>query len=620
MSKGENDVKTSASANSKKLALVLMAAAFMLCGTYIVAVGAESTDAVIHDGDIGIHDGDTGIIHTTWNSGNCVVTYDSQWMQKDSAGLVQIGDGILKVSGNGPMEDYHHVDHTDCSTTPWIDRAAWASPYYGCNKLIIEEGVTHIGSFAFFCLRFSEVVLPSTLTSIGNSAFERTELKSIVIPDTVTKMGDGIFKDCTQLTSVKLPNGIKELGLDVFYGAPIPEIELPSSIRALNGTFANSGIKSIVIPDGVTKIASRTFSRCSDLKTVVLPDSVTAIEEWSFDGSGITEIKLDNIKSIGNGAFKECESLKCVILPEGLESLGSSAFENCTSLEYAYIPDNFKEIPGCLFRECKSLKTIVLPASIESIEGHAFAGTPLEYVNIPDSVKSIGACAFSSNSLTSVVIPASVKSIDTMAFTSETLKYISIEGTDVDLGFFTFLCANLETFNAPAINDPQIASKYMGSFTSMIFYESDKTTKVEPVTAGAIGGYTWTSIGAPEKGSVYKIPDPKPETLTYTWMNYDGTILQKTTGVPLNEWPSYEGEDPVNKFGLTFCGWNSVEDRYGNVFLLATYQVGDVTDVGGDDGMGGEDDSPDDDTPKMIATVIVLAVTAIFIAAVERKG
>ena len=463
-------------------------------------------------------------------------------------------------------------------------------------------------------------MLPSTLTSIGDSAFERTELKSIVIPDTVTKMGDGIFKDCTQLTSVKLPNGIKELGLEVFYGAPIPEIELPSSIRALNGTFENSGIKSIVIPDGVTKIASRTFSRCSDLKTVVLPDSVTAIEEWSFDSSGITEIKLDNIKSIGNGAFKGCESLKCVILPEGLKSLGSSAFEKCTSLEYAYIPDNFKEIPGSLFSECKSLKTIVLPASIESIEGHAFSGTPLEYVNIPDSVKSIGACAFSTNSLTSVVIPASVKSIDTMAFTSETLKYISFEGTDVDLGFFTFLCANLETFNAPAINDPEIASKYMGSFTSMMFYESDKTTKVEPVTAGAIGGYTWTSIGAPEKGSVYKIPDPKPETLTYTWMNYDGTILQKTTGVPLNEWPSYEGEDPVNKFGLTFCGWNSVEDRYGNVFLLATYQVGDVTDVGGDDGMDGEDNSPADDTPKTIATVIVLAVTAIFIAAVARKG
>ena len=60
MSKGETDVKTSASANSKKLALVLMAAAFILCGAYIVAVGAESTDAVIHDGD-------TGIIHTTWN-------------------------------------------------------------------------------------------------------------------------------------------------------------------------------------------------------------------------------------------------------------------------------------------------------------------------------------------------------------------------------------------------------------------------------------------------------------------------------------------------------------------------------------------------------------------------
>jgi len=187
------------SANSKNLALVLMAVAFMLFGVCIAAIGTESMDATIRDGD-------TEYIHTTWNSGDCVVTYDSQWVQRDSEGLMQYGDGILRVNGNGRMGDYYYVEHTACTTTPWTDTIGWQSPFFGCNKLIIEEGVTHIGSCAFFSLKFSEVVVPSTVTSIGDNAFERTGLTSIVIPDTVTKMGNEVFKDCTNLTSVKLPN------------------------------------------------------------------------------------------------------------------------------------------------------------------------------------------------------------------------------------------------------------------------------------------------------------------------------------------------------------------------------------------------------------------------------
>ena len=575
MNKAEYDGKMFISANSKKLALALLAAAFMLCGSYIVAVGTESADAIVMKGD-------TGEIHQSWNSGDCVVTYDSHWIQ-DKQGLVQYGDGILKVSGHGRMGDYFHVDHSDCTTAPWDDRIRWQSPYFGCNKLIIEEGVTHIGSCAFYTFGYTEVVIPSTVTSIGDNAFERSDLKSIVIPDTVTKMGDEVFKDCTKLTSVKLPNGIKELGKSMFVEAPIKNIEIPASVQSMNGTFQFSGIESVIIPEGVREIGDKTFWCCKNLKKVVIPDSVKSIGDYAFERSAITEIRLDNVESIGLSAFQECKALKCAILSPNLKSVGDNTFEKCSSLEYAYIPDTLKTIPDFMFAYCSSLKSIVLPDSIETIGPSAFGNTGLEYVNIPNSVKTIEHSAFSGTSLTSVVIPASVKSIGFMAFGVKTLKYVSFEGTDVDIGFFGFL-AHLEIFNAPPTTDPDIGSKSLSQFGTKKFYDTDKTTEI-PSNMGSIGGYTWTTVGMTEKECAYKIPDPKPETLTFTWMNYDGAVLQKASGVPLNEWPSYEGKEPVNKYGLKFCGWSSVQDRYGNVFLMAKYQPGDVTGVGGDDGM-----------------------------------
>ena len=596
MSKAENDRKMSTSANSKKLTLVIIAAALMLCGAFIVVADTEPTDAIIREGD-------TGKIHNSWQSGDCTVTYDSQWVQRDREGLLQYGEGVLRVSGNGRMADYAHVDRTDCSNTPWTERIHWASPYFGCNKLIIEEGVTHIGSFAFFSLGFSEVVIPSTVKSIGDSAFERTKLTSIVIPDTVTKMGNEVFKDCTKLTSVKLSNSLTTLGTGLFKEVPVASIDIPASVKSMNGTFQFSGIESVVIPKGITEISDYTFWCCKNLKTVVIPDSVKSIGENAFERCAITEIRLENIESIGVSAFQECKDLKCAILSPNLKSLGNHAFSRCSALEYVYIPSTIKTIPDFAFADC-ALKSVVLPDSIESIGNSAFSNDPLEYINIPNSVKSIGSGAFSNTNMTSVVIPASVKSIGWGTFVTKVLKYVTFEGTDVNIAPFTFICLP-EIFNLPATTDPEIA-KNIGIFVGVKFYDTDKTTEITPTNLGTIGGYTWTSVGMSENSTVCKIADPKPETLTFTWMNWDGTILQKTSGVALNEWPSYEGADPTNKYGLTFCGWNSIQDRYGNVFLMATYQVGEVTDVGGDD--SGVDDG---NAKPLLGKVVTLAKGAV---------
>ena len=74
----------------------------------------------------------------------------------------------------------------------------------GVKDLVIPEGVTKIGDYAFVggaC--FETVTLPSTLTEIGTRAFHGAyNLKSINIPASVTKIGAYAFAGCGALNSV----------------------------------------------------------------------------------------------------------------------------------------------------------------------------------------------------------------------------------------------------------------------------------------------------------------------------------------------------------------------------------------------------------------------------------
>ena len=52
-----------------------------------------------------------------------------------------------------------------------------------------------------------------TVTSIGTNAFQNcTNLTSVTIPDSVTSIGEAAFYDCTSLTSVTIPNSVTSIG------------------------------------------------------------------------------------------------------------------------------------------------------------------------------------------------------------------------------------------------------------------------------------------------------------------------------------------------------------------------------------------------------------------------
>ena len=122
----------------------------------------------------------------------------------------------LTISGTGAMDDYGEMSR------PWDsfiiydeiiyneEKDYYYRAYSGIKNIIIENGVTSIGDYAFSqCNYLTDIILCDTINSIGVGAFRYClQLKKIDIPDAVTSIGDYAFSVCEALTAVKIPDGV----------------------------------------------------------------------------------------------------------------------------------------------------------------------------------------------------------------------------------------------------------------------------------------------------------------------------------------------------------------------------------------------------------------------------
>lgn len=111
------------------------------------------------------------------------------------------------------------------------------------------------------------------------------------------------------------------------------------------------GLKSIVLPDVMTKIGSNAFSGyCTELESVTLPAGLKEIEGAAFSGCS----KLSTIKVAGKETINE--------LPEGLVTLKDAAFRG-TILETITIPSSLTTVTLSTLRAMPSLTTVYWKSS-----------------------------------------------------------------------------------------------------------------------------------------------------------------------------------------------------------------------------------------------------------------
>ena len=128
---------------------------------------------------------------------------------------------------------------------------------------------------------------------------QRNEIKKVVIENGVTNIGEFAFEACFNLTSVTIPNSVKAIRKHAFAGC--------------------YSLVSVSIPNSVTTIGQSAFNGCSSLTSLIIPNSVVIIGWAAFAYcSGLTSINIGNyVRDIGYKAFWGCSSLEQIIMTAG---------------------------------------------------------------------------------------------------------------------------------------------------------------------------------------------------------------------------------------------------------------------------------------------------------------
>ena len=199
-------------------------------------------------------------------------------------------DGTLTISGNGKMKDWRNSSDE-----------AWDSNRKNIKNVIINNGVTSIGNFAFSdCTSLTNITIPNSVTSIGDYAFYGCEnLINITIPNSVTSIGDFAFNECTSLTNIAIPDSVTSIGDHAFYKCDSLSVLCKSNSYAEQ--YAKENNIKYVIDDSVPTIKNVTgnekWTKDKVTLTISAEDSLSglATEAYSFD-NGQTWQK-ENIKT-----------------------------------------------------------------------------------------------------------------------------------------------------------------------------------------------------------------------------------------------------------------------------------------------------------------------------------
>lgn len=175
----------------------------------------------------------------------------------------------------------------------------------------------------------------------------------------VTSIKDAVFRGCSKLTDITIPESVTYIGKEAFSFTPwlkARQAENPLVIVNQIVVDGQTCTGDVVIPDGVTDIANYAFSSdfglvtaCStQMTSVTIPDSVTRIGSSAFSGcKGLRRVKLSkNITTIEVAAFYQCDSLT---------KMENWAFASCTNLTRITIPDSVTSMGQSVFSECDGL-------------------------------------------------------------------------------------------------------------------------------------------------------------------------------------------------------------------------------------------------------------------------
>jgi hypothetical protein len=258
-------------------------------------------------------------------------------------------------------------------------------------------------------------------------------------------------------------------------------VTLGNNISELFGTFTDCvSLESIIIPESVQIIRTKTFSGCTKLSQITFNEGLLQIDKDAFEGCALTDIVLPNsLKEISALAFKLCDQLKTVTFGSDLSQFDPQSFYQCFALETYLVPNSshFQAIGGVLY-----------DASGETLIGYPDGKKGI--FRVPAGVKVIAKSAFAESIyLTNIELPETLESIEENAF---------------------LYCIGIRCITAVGANPPEIDAS--------ILHSTSPEIKIF-VPNSSLNFYK--SIWSPYSSQIIGISD----TYTVTFVDNSGTLV-----------------------------------------------------------------------------------------------
>lgn len=429
--------------------------------------------------------------------------------------------GTLTITGTGPMGECGNI------TRPWDDYE------FDVKKIIISEGITNIGTYAFYQFQYLETIeIPSTITGIKEMAFDWcNRLKSITLPEGLKYIDWSAFCCCKALETITIPSSVTFMGLGAFtacsnlkeiiFKGSAPRIGTPppysgdplAGVSAVAYYPANDATWTTDVMEALGGNITWICESCKDGHTEVIDSGVeaTCTQPGLTDGKhcSVCGFIIEAQQEIPMSGHDYDDSHKCthcgavggicgenliwtldengLLTVSGSGSMASYSFQGApwyvyrNQIKIAIIQEGVTTIGDNAFSSCSALTTIKLPVGITAIKEHTFRGcSALTKIVIPDSVTSIDQSAFENcTSLSKLNLPESVQTIKEGAFRNcSSLTEVKIPGNVTSIASSAFdNCTNLQkvTIAESIANVDDGAFSNCLNLTNVVISENTKT-------------------------------------------------------------------------------------------------------------------------------------------------
>ncbi len=281
-----------------------------------------------------------------------------------------------------------------------------------------------------------EVVIPEGITEISVTFLGMKNLTSVHLPESLKELQEHCFYGCNTLEKAHLPSHLKKIPCSAFERTGLKEITLPSFLEVIESAAFNecANLEKVDFPDSVYSIGYRAFcntpllNKSADDKPLIVGDGVLLwhSDKYCMFGQYITPIlHLSNeVKTIAGGVF-ENGKFENVSFSDSLERIEDHAFSD-SAVSSLRLSENLTYIGDSAFARCKNLYDVPLAdcPKLKEIGNYAFSGccyltgvaydyeeivsdTNLDFwefgyeaeekteLNLPESLEKIGQSAFS---------------------------------------------------------------------------------------------------------------------------------------------------------------------------------------------------------------------------------